>query len=318
MKHLDALYLLIAAALFWMVAILTIFLTQTPYNLVFQISSCGAVLLTIGFAAHIILGRTAWGKKVLGYPQTSDILTAMQHGNPSTRANAAAMLEFSEDERTKEAMLHALEDPDSAVRESAALALYNQEGEQPLLGAFHRAGPGVQKNLTDILINLGISLDVLLGHAVFASDPDVRSGAVEAILARGPATSPRLLQILQRGRNRQRVEAAYVLGEAGRPEAVEPLVRALKDRNWEVRFEAAGALGRLGDTMAVPPLIERLNDDNEAIRGYAAWALGELGDSRALLALRHMKLHDLGRNAEERPLKDVAAEALVRIEERQE
>jgi HEAT repeat protein len=43
---------------------------------------------------------------------------------------------------------------------------------------------------------------------------------------------------------------------------VEGLIRALKDKDYDVRKGVIGALGKIGDAMAVEPLIEALKDEN--------------------------------------------------------
>jgi len=111
---------------------------------------------------------------------------------------------------------------------------------------------------------------------------------------------------------RVRTYATYALGKIGDPRAVEPLIKALKDEEYDVRRAAAevlckfsasavepliaalvaekidvrdGAakvLGEIGDLRAVEPLAVALKDDKEYIRQAAAFALCELGDSRAV------------------------------------
>ena len=64
--------------------------------------------------------------------------------------------------------------------------------------------------------------------------------------------------------------------------AVEPLIRALKDENENVRKGAAWALGEIKDKRAVGPLIQALEDENNIVRTESAHALGEIGDKRAI------------------------------------
>ncbi len=79
----------------------------------------------------------------------------------------------------------------------------------------------------------------------------------------------------------ERGDAAMILGRTGDERAVEPLIRALRDRDVHVRGRAARSLGMLGDDRAVEPLIEALRDDGYG-RGWVAEALGKLGDPRAV------------------------------------
>jgi len=63
------------------------------------------------------------------------------------------------------------------------------------------------------------------------------------------------------------------------------LVRALHDKDWEIRSLAAKALGRLRSPGTVPALIEALDDKDGLVRLLAARALGRTGDERAVRAL---------------------------------
>ena len=74
-------------------------------------------------------------------------------------------------------------------------------------------------------------------------------------------------------------EAADALVELA---AVEPLIKALKGKNTDIRYWAAEALGKIGDRRAVEPLIEVLRDKEVSIQRHAALALGEIGDKRAI------------------------------------
>ncbi len=74
--------------------------------------------------------------------------------------------------------------------------------------------------------------------------------------------------------------AAEALGKMGEP-AVELLIEALKDENIYVQNKAADALGKIGEP-AVEPLVEALKDENWSVRRGAANALGEIGDGRAV------------------------------------
>jgi HEAT repeat protein len=83
-------------------------------------------------------------------------------------------------------------------------------------------------------------------------------------------------------------DAAIELGEIGDSRAVEPLIKALGDKDEYVREAATKALGMIADVRAVEPLIEVLWDEDqlvhpsEYVRYYAAEALGNIGDTRAV------------------------------------
>ena len=80
-----------------------------------------------------------------------------------------------------------------------------------------------------------------------------------------------------------RGDAVRALGELNDPNAVEPLIQALKYEDRMVRASAAMALGYLGDSRALEPLIQTLKDDEDRlVRTSAAEALGKLNDTRAV------------------------------------
>jgi HEAT repeat protein len=92
-----------------------------------------------------------------------------------------------------------------------------------------------------------------------------------------------LIKLLGYKERAVRIKASEALGELGDARAVEPLIKALGDRNNEtVRRTAAAALGKLGDGRAVVPLIKALGDADRGVCVTAAEALGKLGDARAV------------------------------------
>ena len=105
-----------------------------------------------------------------------------------------------------------------------------------------------------------------------------------------------------------RKAAAQALGKLGDPQAVDPLITALKDEEIlsSVKTAALEALGQIGDARAVDPLIDILMEENSQSL-CAAKALGEIGDARAVepLITALKSKYKFKRQA--------ASEALVRI-----
>ncbi|MEX2752360.1 MAG: HEAT repeat domain-containing protein [Candidatus Freyarchaeota archaeon] len=60
---------------------------------------------------------------------------------------------------------------------------------------------------------------------------------------------------------------------------VESLIQAINDENPLVRWAAAGALGELADTRALNPLKKALNDKDIKVQIKAAWALRKMGQT---------------------------------------
>ncbi len=85
------------------------------------------------------------------------------------------------------------------------------------------------------------------------------------------------IRLLQSPDVQLRQFVAYLLGRAGDPRAIEPLIDALQDENVGVRGAAANALGAIGDEAAVPYLKPLLKSDNPQLVVWAAFALTMLG-----------------------------------------
>jgi HEAT repeat protein len=115
-----------------------------------------------------------------------------------------------------------------------------------------------------------------------STDPQVRQYAAYLL---GKAQSPRaiqpLIEALADFDKSVRAQATLALSSIGKA-AVEPLAEAMKEPKWETRYRAAEALGKIADEKAVKPLIQGLKDNREHVRYMAAKGLRALGDSDAI------------------------------------
>jgi hypothetical protein len=66
---------------------------------------------------------------------------------------------------------------------------------------------------------------------------------------------------------------AETLGKPATKEAVEPLIKSLKDEDAQVAKASAWALGEIGDDRALHPLMELVNHEDEALRKTVREAL---------------------------------------------
>jgi HEAT repeat protein len=114
------------------------------------------------------------------------------------------------------------------------------------------------------------------------TDPQVRQYAAYLL---GQAKNPRAIQPLiealadfDKSVREQAMLALSTIGKA----AIEPLAEAMKEPKWETRYRAAEALGKIADEKAVQPLIQGLKDNRDHVRYMAAKGLQELGDSDAI------------------------------------
>ncbi|NHJ49641.1 MAG: HEAT repeat domain-containing protein [Asgard group archaeon] len=102
------------------------------------------------------------------------------------------------------------------------------------------------------------------------------------------------LKDLRTGDDKQRAVAAYMLGTVGKTDnkIKKALMKAINDKNFEVRKWAALSLGEIGerDTQLIPILVDILRrDDSREFRSHAAIILGEL-EKRAVPAIPTLNL----------------------------
>ncbi|MEW5739263.1 MAG: HEAT repeat domain-containing protein [Myxococcota bacterium] len=81
-------------------------------------------------------------------------------------------------------------------------------------------------------------------------DTGARNAAASVLSQLGAAALPAVVQLLRHEDPDQRKFAADILGELGRPEAVDELISALADGDANVRVAAGEALGRIGGSDA--------------------------------------------------------------------
>jgi len=114
------------------------------------------------------------------------------------------------------------------------------------------------------------------------TDPQVRQYAAYLL---GQAKNPRaiqpLIEALADFDKSVREQATLSLSAIGKA-AIEPLAEAMKEPKWETRYRAAEALGKIADEKAVQPLIQGLKDNRDHVRYMAAKGLHDLGDSDAV------------------------------------
>jgi HEAT repeat protein len=112
-----------------------------------------------------------------------------------------------------------------------------------------------------------------------STDPMVRQYAAYLL---GKAKNPRAIQPLVEALGdfdkSVREQAMLALSSIGKA-AVEPLSEAMKQPQWETRYRAAEALGKIADEKAVKPLIQALKDNTDHVRYMAAKGLRALRDS---------------------------------------
>ena len=114
------------------------------------------------------------------------------------------------------------------------------------------------------------------------TDPHVRQYAAYRL---GQAKNPRaiqpLIEALADFDKSVRQQAMFALSTIGKA-AIEALADAMKEPKWETRYRAAEALGKIADEKAVQPLIQGLRDNRDHVRYMAAKGLHDLRNSDAV------------------------------------
>ncbi|MCH7729539.1 MAG: tetratricopeptide repeat protein, partial [Planctomycetes bacterium] len=227
--------------------------------------------------------------RCMGPVALKPLLEGMLNENPITRAVSAQaigkMRSVSDD--AIQTMIHALKDPNQAVRESAIEAL--GEIGTPAIPALRRAirneNPTISQRATDALGRSRASVTDLVD---LANDKDVRvrKGAVEA---------------LGRSGNYFDVLAAVTF-----------LRRALKDESSLVRSCAIRSLGRIGELSrpALPELEELLNHEDLPVRREVRQALRQIDP----IGQRHSIRAQIGRLILDGKYREALAPALDELE----
>ena len=178
-----------------------------------------------------------------------------------------------------------LKDPDWVVRREAAITLGEMGDErcvEPLAAALRDGDWQVREVAIEGIGQIGSpAVDVLLK---LLRDWDVRKSAIVAL---GKIRDERVLEpLMQQLRNDEFMEdATDALVNLGEP-ALPGLIKALKDKEELVRKQAVIALGRIKSPQAIDPLIEMLQNKDWFTRLTAAAALEAIGDERGREAIR--------------------------------
>lgn len=196
----------------------------------------------------------------------------------SVRMVAVASLGGLKYPRAEKKLIEALEDPNENVRASAAVALGN-------LGSTDKIEP-LMKALGDPALDVGNSAATALGESKeFITDEQFQQ----------------IVDWLWSGGKNRRICSAIALGNIGKKEAEEPLLKALRDPDVFVCREAVRALGKLRNNAVlyavalitgsgyrhsiedIEVMIKELKDNR--IANEVVGAVIQIGDTRSLECL---------------------------------
>ena len=201
----------------------------------------------------------------------AELLKALTHREAIVRAQAAWALGFKSDEKSGEALVSALQDPDSGVVLQVMRSL-QRRGNAPL----ERILP---------LIN--------------APESTVRWAAINAVGVSNDPQAPNVLTLLMTSEERSdatRTLAARLLSRHRDPMAAGALIAVLKEPSASLKAQACLSLGLIGAKAAEKSIFHLLIDEDEDVRFAASIALGLLGDTRVVPNLLRARRHGDMRN----------------------
>ena len=200
----------------------------------------------------------------------------------SRRARAAMDLGLIRAMPALPALLGALDDGDTRVRQAAAWAVGQVADREALLVLIRLLGDQssvVARRAQEVLADRGREIeDALLSYAGEAASRVGRLRAIELLGWLRVADSVELLLRLMNDADSEiRIKVVKAATAIGDPRFLEPFHHALEDSQWEVRCQAARGLSVLGSPLSVPRLSRALRDPQWWVRFYAAVALAEVG-----------------------------------------
>ena len=242
---------------------------------------------------------------------TEGLVGALRHADEGVREYAAEALGNLSDRMGVDPLCEALKDNSWRVRMWAAWALGRIRDERaidPLIKALRDDRLDVRRTAADALGNLGEPAIDPLVKTFGEEDPDFCTRIEYVLWNIGNASIPPLIKALESDNQRVRMRSAIALGRINHKrindppgvildpsaihyletkidnpaskrdeaQAVEPLIKALKDNEATVRQYAACALGEIGDGRAAEPLMGILNDNNAMMRKEVQEALKKI------------------------------------------
>ena len=206
--------------------------------------------------------------------------------NVEVRLRATRAVAKRGDKRFTEALIQRLGDTETRVRSAAVDGLGrigSEEALRAVVGSLSTADRDFREALTSVMARLGP--EEVMKLAATASVEN----RLACVWALGKTADPEAIGPLERmGRDKDFSVRAAVAGAVGklpgqRSEAV--LARLAADPNERVRAAAVNGLGRLGAASAIEQLVRSMDDPDPFVRDRVAIALGSIGGSRAVAAL---------------------------------
>ncbi|MHB0999550.1 MAG: HEAT repeat domain-containing protein [Armatimonadota bacterium] len=204
------------------------------------------------------------------FQPVDDPLSALRDPDPNVRMNAAAVLGIMREKDAVKPLISALKDPDSRVRTNAAGALGkigDRTAVPALIKAIKDTEPSVRINSISSLSMLkdGRAVKPIVG-ALSDHDTDVRRNAAGVL--RGLLNPQEQVGFLDGPRPPLEPKGLKYTGKLD-PKIEKSLVKALTDKDAEVRFNAARAIENFSDPGIIDALMEALKRSDVAVVGGA-------------------------------------------------
>jgi hypothetical protein len=209
-------------------------------------------------------------------------LARLKSWSAAKRAGAVADLGQIHVADAVPALLQALSDTDTRVRQAAVWAV-GQVGSPTSLASLVRllGDPSltVSHRVHEVLAERGREVvDAIINYAASTASRAGRLAAIELIGWLRITTAEHLLLGFVTDMDPEvRVKTVKAAAAIGDPSFLQTFHTGLKDSSWPVRCQAAKGLSLIGSPESVQPLSTALRDDQWWVRFYAATALAELG-----------------------------------------
>jgi HEAT repeat protein len=207
----------------------------------------------------------------LGPVAFETLTSALRSAKEASRPAVARIIGKSMDIRGIDPLKEALGDPDPALAREARAALLKL-----LPVALKESRNEIRLKAAALLQEVPdpVAVEPLTG-ALRDQDVNVRRRAAAALGKIGQPAAKSLVGLLQDPDPEMRRAAVEQLGKIRHPEALEPLLAALRDPDPDVQWWAAWALGEMGP-MAEEELKKLLRDPDRKVQGWAREALNKL------------------------------------------
>ncbi len=208
------------------------------------------------------------------------LIKALKDSDSYTRWRAAIALKNIGDSSVLPHLIELLSDENDYVRLRAIEAIGSLGGEEAVdyvIAALKDENEHVRRIASELLVNIDIPISRILNLLKKAEKP-IRKAVAEILDKKGwePETiEDEIYYYIAK----EEWEKVLRFGK----DAVDVLIKLLKDKNDFLRFNAAEMLGEIGDSRAIIYLKELLNDKNKFIRLKAAESIVKISGNATYL-----------------------------------